>query len=378
MIIAKIIYVLLFQLVKIVWFIVNLKKIITSNFAILFLKSADSRSISRDDSSESVKEALIIAIFPRRTLLKSTLRFIEFVSQQGYFVIAVVNGNSSAEDYVKALNNLKFPITIIVRNNIGRDFAAYKTGFNYVIKNKTFENLKKLAFFNDSCIYTHNFDWFLELNAMKSDVSSLFVNTESIPHFQAMSFICSEEVIRSESMINFWDKYRPSQFRIKTIKNGEHKLTKTLTQANFIIDDLARKKIISNVELFSLADVSHIIALHSNRDPHIAYFEKTLSLRVKNNLNTGLEIKQLVDYILGNFNNSHFFGVFLTQYFGFPLKLDILKSGYTGLLELHHLFEKCNFDENEINLINYELRFLDKHKRASGLNGLFNFFGLEI
>lgn len=378
MIINRIIYVLSFQFVKTIWFIVNLKKIITSNLAISLLKSGNSHSVLRDDSSDNLRKTLIIAIFPRRTLLKSTLRFIEFACKQGYFVISVINRNSLTEEYVKALDNLECPITIIVRNNIGRDFGAYKTGFNYVINNNQFENLEKLAFFNDSCVYTNNFDWFAELDAMDSDVSSLFINTESLPHFQTMSFICNDKVIRSDAMMEFWKMYRPSEFRIKTIKNGEIQLSRTLTQANFLVDDLARKKIIANVELFSLADFSNLITLYSNRDSHIAYFEKNIALRLKNNLDTKSEIQQLINYTLANFNNSHIFGTFLTAHFGFPLKLDLLKFGHTGLLELEYLLEKCKLDQDEITSINYEFRFSDKYKRSTGLNGLFNFFGLEI
>lgn len=126
---------------------------------------------------------------------------------------------------------------ILVRDNIGRDFGAYRAATLHLHA----EGLrpKRVLYFNDSVFYLKgpSLDSLIaRLRSRTCDVVGTFENHQYIHHIGTFVFSISGDVFCHPHYQRFWRQYRPFSIRPYAIQHGELKLTQWLKQLGCAID----------------------------------------------------------------------------------------------------------------------------------------------
>jgi hypothetical protein len=97
---------------------------------IRILKKHQSENLILESNTlKSSRKIAIVVLYPRGPLLNSVKRLFQSLLDREYEIIAVVN-HSKHKDWIFELSD--FPISIIARANIGRDFGGYKSGISFL------------------------------------------------------------------------------------------------------------------------------------------------------------------------------------------------------------------------------------------------------
>lgn len=121
---------------------------------------------------------------------------------------------------------------IIERNNLGRDFGAYKDGVNYVLEHHP--DADRIVLMNDSVFFFQR-----TIDKLIADLNAPYdfigVTETHQYHYHVQSFTLSfgQNVLRNKAFVTFWRKYRPISTRRFAIHRGELRLTRKLTRAGF-------------------------------------------------------------------------------------------------------------------------------------------------
>jgi hypothetical protein len=286
-----------------------------------------------------------------------------------------MNKSKHTEFYLKNLLDHPADFTIITRKNLGRDFGAYQCGSLYLHNKVGFAKIEKIAFFNDSMIYGKDFTWFSQLTRMNSDISSLYANFELGPHFQSMAFICNSKAILSPVFLNFWRNYYPTEIRKRVISRGELALSKSLLREDLLFGDLATELLSTETKKMTNIENQALIMFALDLLPQKNLFAtilKTPDFPLKENLNLSSEMQQnLINLVVTSCNLSHAMGNYFSRNYNFPIKMDLLKFGTAGILDLQRLLTEMCIDQDEIQKLLFLYRYGGSFYSTKGWQKLF-------
>ncbi len=119
--------------------------------------------------------------------------------------------------------------SILIRDNQGMDFGAYKDGF-FFLKSLAAPT-ERVLLLNDSVYYTsHGLHHFVRQLLFGPDVVAAFKNRDPsvAPHVQSFILSLPGCVLEQHAMISFWKTYRPVNNRLVNIEFGEKALSAVL------------------------------------------------------------------------------------------------------------------------------------------------------
>ena len=367
-------------LVSTIFLGVNLKSILSTLIKVRVLKAHLSYEVFGSESLSAKKQFLILALFPRKALLPSIIRFVDFMISREFHPIIVLNNSRDSDLFRLSLQRFGDDVTILMRNNIGRDFGAYQCAMNYLNKKVDLTKPEKIAFFNDSIFYGKEFDWFTKLNEMNTNVGALYSNFEFKPHFQSMAFICDQNVINSNFFKSFWSKYYPTEFRKSVIKNGELKFSTLCVKSGFTFSDLATTLLSQEIKPLSEIEKQAILMFGLDLHPQknlltsimtVPEFPITQEIDISEKINF-----QLINLVVTSTNVSHALGAYFARNYHFPLKLDLVKFGSAGILDIQNILRSLNIEDDESQELVSMISIGGNFYSATGWNKLFRDFHL--
>jgi hypothetical protein len=292
-----------------------------------------------------------------------------------------LNQSKDSEFFQLHLGHFGDDVTIMIRNNIGRDCGAYQCALNFLYKKVDLAKLEKIAFFNDSIFYGTEFSWFIKMNEMNSNITALFSNFEFQPHFQSMAFICDRNVINSNFFKSFWLKYYPSEIRTKVIKNGELKFSKLSIKSGFTFSDLATNLLSKEVKHLDEIDKQSLLMFGLDLHPQKNLLKSIMRIPefpINQKMDISEEITfQLINLVITSKNLSHALGPYFTRNYHFPLKLDLVKFGTAGILDIMRIFQLLNIDVDESEELTFMIRAAGSAYSPTGWSKLFKEFHFE-
>jgi lipopolysaccharide biosynthesis protein len=320
--------------------ITNKLKDIIHKIKRLFVKSS---IITTNGKLKIGENICVFCSFAIGGIKNSTWKYLEELKENGFSICLVSNAKIENEDLSK-LKNLCFEIT--ERENFGGDFAAYKYGIlkhqNLIQKSKT------LLIANDSVIGpVHPLKNMLdEMQEVKCDFWGA-VDYHDIwkpQHYHVGSFfiLCNNKVLNSDVFWGFWQNYKITSSRKKTILLGEIQFSQTLIKNNFQAQSfINRKKILNLIEQKGVLEVFNLAV----KDMHIfrlkPFLKKSLNQNSQDDLKTFLTMQSI----------QHKLQLILITYFKYPfIKKDILSKDFISKLALLDFLDnsKLNISKEDI------------------------------
>jgi len=258
----------------------------------------------------------LVALFPRGPLLNSVKRLISNLLERNYEVVLIIN-RSKLRNWIPELSN--FPITILERENVGRDFGAFKAGISFLKQKGNFSDIESLLMCNDSVFYGENFCKFLDTYEESLSLwTSAFLNFEKHTHAQSFFQSFGGDVVRTQLFQDFWSDYYPSNRRVHTIDKGEVKLSQILLGEGFFPRSVVNSKNISRVyadDQIIFEDYFSVLSDH--------YYEVlNYPIKIKNDYFWHALQRSFMEK-----NCSHVAGLLAFKALGAPLKLDLFATG---------------------------------------------------
>jgi hypothetical protein len=306
------------------------------------LKKLDNCEIVKAEEITVGSKVAILAFYPRGSLINSNIRLIETLLRHDYQIIAVLNNSPKQGEWIQQLVN--YPITLIKRPNMGRDFGAYKSAVKYLKDNDLLNSLENLLFANDSIVYGGNFESFFARYEQDSHPwKAAFINFEKHTHAQSFFQSFGKEILERQEFESFWSNYYPSDRRIHAIDEGEVRLSRTMINAGYF-----PSSIINAHDLLAKIDYSQI------RDADRTALNKTLRLSKKSHLNT-LPFDGKISRLFVEKNVTHGAGMLCSIVLGAPLKLDLVIHSKASKSAVRDTLLQMKIDPSEVEnvLIDY-------------------------
>jgi len=283
------------------------------------------------------RKIALVALFPRGPLLKSVERLISNLLDRNYEIVVVIN-QSNQRDWIPGLS--KYPISIMERQNVGRDFGAYKAGIRFLKNRGVFSNIESLLICNDSVFYGKNFGDFL--NRYEENLSSwtsAFLNFEKHTHAQSFFQSFSGQVVQTEVFQKFWSDYYPSNRRVHAIDMGEVMLSRILLNAGYFPKSVVNAKNIASVYKADQVSFEDFYSVFSE-----SYYEMmNYSPQIKNEYFWHTLERSFMEK-----NCSHIAGLLAFKALGAPLKLDLFATGRVTLESLQQALLRDGLEDSEI------------------------------
>jgi glycosyltransferase involved in cell wall biosynthesis len=258
----------------------------------------------------------LVALFPRGPLLNSVRRLISNLLDRNYEVVVVIN-KSRQKNWLPELSN--FPITILERENVGRDFGAFKAGISFLKQTGNFSDIESLLMCNDSVFYGENFCNFLDTYEESSSLwTSAFLNFEKHTHAQSFFQSFDGHVVRTDIFQDFWSDYYPSNRRVHAIDKGEVRLSQNLLGAGFFPRSVVNAKNISRVYADDQITFEDYFSVLLDRYYEILNYPP----KIKNDYFWHALQRSFMEK-----NCSHLAGLLAFKAMGAPLKLDLFATG---------------------------------------------------
>lgn len=177
--------------------------------------------------NELLKGNVAIAAIWQKSLCRNFREVLTTLRNEGVKTILINNARFDKQS-IEELHGLVSVYMERVPGN-GRDIAAYKQGVGYLNSlGIDRSDVKKVIFLNDSVYYIKDrFEKFLEIFLKEeAEVVGVTETTEFHHHVSSWFFSVSKDVFISSIFKNFWEKYKPIQSRVHSIKKGEVSLTR--------------------------------------------------------------------------------------------------------------------------------------------------------
>jgi hypothetical protein len=223
---------------------------------------------------------------------------------------------------------------VIVRQNHGYDFGAWKSGLHEILQNDI-PCPKDVILINDSVYWLPNSIESLRKFLSSSDSSlwsSLTKSEEISLHAQSYLQRFNSEALISEPFKEWWLNYRPTSNRSETIHRGEIALSTYLLKHGFLLNPL-----------FNEESLERFLALR----PEFPFEMLPLCIPQQNsNIHNHLENQILNAQIYSCFsshNPIHHFSAFLSYYDHFPIKVDIPRQ--FELVKLREILDHSQIDD---------------------------------
>lgn len=179
---------------------------------------------SSRQSSKETPERIAIFVAYSRTLTHSNRAYLEALNRAGFGILYINNTNTCPED-LPELTGLCW--RAYDRQNIGRDFGAFKDGVVLLHGEGHFERCQMLCMANDSMQFIPGRNADALVHRIKkfadSQAKGLFshISNQITAHYQSYFQILKPEIFRSSHFLNFWHRYLPLSHRRHCIYNGE-------------------------------------------------------------------------------------------------------------------------------------------------------------
>ena len=189
-------------------------------------RSSDIREeITGSVSFDNGKYAIYVLWQPFGTVPWYVMNMLNGLKDEAVNTVVVANHRLTAEQ-ISTLEGLS--AKILVRNNKGLDFGAYRDGIQYLTRKGS--KVTRLLLVNDSVyVFNHGLNEVIEeLVSDRYPVVAAYENWELHYHFQSFCIAYSGEVFRDPKMIEFWNDYLPISIRRWCINQGEVRLSRAL------------------------------------------------------------------------------------------------------------------------------------------------------
>jgi hypothetical protein len=321
-------------------------------------------SVAKRLESISIRGVAVVALYPREGILRSVERLIDSLISSNYSVIAVVNESHLRKEWLISLS--RKPIEILMRQNTGRDFGAYKIGFIHAEKSGYLDNTNYLLFANDSVFYgPESINFVREMLKGNKRWHSMFVNYQFHIHGQSFFQVFEKAIFRKTEFSKFWHKYYPSELRHHAINKGEVGLSSTCLKLGFApVSYVSATSILDNSEFgdFTLDEKFGIWSSQGLEflNEENTTFEKTAFLMRRQYL---------------EINITHHQGLVASRVLKSPLKLDLLQSGQTTFEGLRSTLISLGAADDEVEEIIKVMTLKGTHASRKGFKKLWGLYG---
>jgi hypothetical protein len=192
----------------------------------------------------------IYLIFPKAGVLPSHLRSIAYLVHSGYAPLIVSNCRLDDDDRQELC---AVSWSVIERRNFGYDFGGYRDAILFL--DHQLAELKRLVILNDSAWFPlpGGMDWLAEAEALGVDYAAAtwsgaikrpapkdFARIEWHPdkgrrnfHYASFALSLSQPVLQDPDFLRFWQEFRLSQDKNRTVRRGEIGLTKWVIKKGY-------------------------------------------------------------------------------------------------------------------------------------------------
>ncbi|MEM9670731.1 MAG: rhamnan synthesis F family protein [Pseudomonadota bacterium] len=197
------------------------------------------------------KDRIAIYLFyPKKGLLKSHQRSIEYLQRAGYAPLLVCNATLNEADRQTVLNHCW---RYIERPNFGYDFGGYRDGILSI--RSELRSLDRLLLTNDSTWFPlpKAMDWIAESEALNVDYAAAAwawavkakdpKDFEDIQwqvdknrrnfHYASYALNISSAILATDDFFKFWKRFRLSNDKKRTVRRGEIGLTHWVIRNGF-------------------------------------------------------------------------------------------------------------------------------------------------
>jgi len=185
-------------------------------------------------SQSSSEDYAVVVKYAPIGVTQDFLELLKVLKRVGVNAIVVCNGLLDPDDYASLRVTAH---RIITRENIGRDFGAYRAATLGLIASGI--RINRLLYFNDSIIYISGpqlQEMVEQMLTSPYDVIGAFENHEYVHHIGSFAFALSGRVFRDERVQEFWRNYKCYDLRPYVIQYGEAELSEVLSRYGFRMD----------------------------------------------------------------------------------------------------------------------------------------------
>jgi hypothetical protein len=182
-----------------------------------------------DGDIKWTERVAVFLVYQPNGIPDSVVATCKHLSQQGYACVLVSNGNLIKEDLQRLMREV---VHVIVRPNFGYDFGGYQEAVIWLRQQGTI--IQSLLLMNDSVWFPvlRNSDFLCDMVSTGADiVGALSAQRGRTQRHQRKLFyasfmlLFSEKAVNSEKFWKFWDQYRQTSSKSRTIRLGERKLS---------------------------------------------------------------------------------------------------------------------------------------------------------
>lgn len=282
----------------------------------------------------------IFVVYPGTTPLNSVVRVITSLKLSGYQVLLVVNRNTSTNEWVENLS--KETSHILIRENIGSDFGAYKASIHYLQKSGFYVQLENLVLINDSIYFTSRAAEVLkEIVKPSNSVNCVFLHRQSIVHAASTLVKFDKKILERSKFKYFWKHYYPYSNKNQIIRKGEHALTASCG-SNYFNPFVEYENLSERHEVVDMKSVERLQlckwayrTLGSSFGEFKLYFE-------------AMPDDKLIEYSIFNFQVSNALGLYLARVYKIPIKLDFVKLDLIQISDYKEFLESQDVSGSEI------------------------------
>jgi glycosyltransferase involved in cell wall biosynthesis len=306
----------------------------------------------------------IVVLYPRAGILKSVHCLIDALISSKFSVLVVMNQSHLSREWLESLSSK--PIEILTRPNLGRDFGAFKIGFQYSQKNGYLAQTDRLLFANDSVLYgPQSCNFVMSMLKHKLPWHAMFVNYQFHSHAQSFFQVFEKSIFEEDKFSEFWHRYYPSELRHHAINNGEVGLSATCQKLGFSpVSYVGAKTILENPE-FKDFTTDEKFGIWSNHGS--AYLNTSIS--------TTENTKFLMHRQYLENNVTHHQGLIASRVLKAPLKLDIFQTGQVTLEGIETTLSALGFHGQELQEVMNLMTIKGTHASRRGFNGLWGTYG---
>jgi hypothetical protein len=291
-----------------------------------------------------ITRVAVVALYPDEDNVLFTANLLRGFAANGFYVLCV-----STKRLTPHMAEVLLPHChhVIERFAIGRDFASYQMGLDW-IKRKTngLEGVKILTLANDSLFYPVTMtDTIKDIVEMPGDWIGLFANYQTRFHVQSFFESFRRPVFSSAAFDAFWHTYRPYTSRTHTIAHGETGLTNAMLNAGFLPHIVYNSEVMKRETATRLmqgsAEMLHRVVC---RTVPVKYFAAHQALAAEPHL-LAAELASEVSVIAEKLNPTHVTGLLCNALFNAPVKCDISYRGIHTIADVLTLIQGFSHDE---------------------------------
>lgn len=177
-------------------------------------------------STDYCGKVAILAAFQKKPSISFELMLKELRSKG--FKILMVSNAALSKDFEAWLTDRVDGL--IIRDNISRDFGAYKAGFLYLHDFNYLKQIDHLLLINDTILFPviESSHFWSEIFSIEADAVGAFESFCSGYHLQSFFLLLNKPLIESKILYEFWKNYRNWNSRKHAVYSGEIGLSKYL------------------------------------------------------------------------------------------------------------------------------------------------------